>query len=275
MQGFKYLRSMRFSIKVGLILSSVVLLLAGCNGSQSTPVAESPSPTSSATPSPTAATTPTPDASATAEALDPAKSTLISGQGIGAAQLGMPFWKLKELLGAKTDFTVESPFIVDFDAIAVRQGDEVQYYILYLAGQTFTDDDIIQGLLTENPKYQTAEGVGPGTALSEAEKTYGKATLSYHTQNESREYARFDRQPANNISFGTGNGNVDPAGIYPSPTGEYNETKQYRNDAKIQSALVVCLTENCSSSPSDTTPPSSTGNTPPAPAAPESTRPSP
>jgi hypothetical protein len=157
----------------------------------------------------------------------------------------MTLAELKQALGSDVEFTAKSPFMVDFDAIAVRKNGEIQYYILYLAGQSFSDTEVIQGLLTDNPTFQTAEGVGPGTTLSVAEQAYGKATVSYNTQNESREYARFERQPAANISFATGNGSTKPAGIYPSPTREYNETQEFQADATIQSVLVVCLTDAC------------------------------
>lgn len=157
----------------------------------------------------------------------------------------MTLGELKESLGSDVEFTVESPFIVDFDAIAVREAGEPQYYILYLAGESFEDEDVIQGLFTDNPKFQTAEGVGPGTAIAEAEETYGQATLSYNTQNESREYVRFQEQPSSNISFATGNANENPSGIYPSVSEDYNETQEYHSDAVIQSVLVICLTEGC------------------------------
>ncbi|HEY9643209.1 MAG TPA: hypothetical protein V6C57_22155 [Coleofasciculaceae cyanobacterium] len=205
------------------------------------------SPVVGSTGSPTATAT-TPAASPPAEPSPSASVTntpLISAQGIGAARLGMTLAELKQALGSDVEFTVKSPFLVDFDAIAVRKNGEVQYYILYLAGQSFSDRDVIQGLVTDNSKFKTAEGVGPGTSLVEAERAYGKATLSYNTQNESREYARFERQPAANISFATGNGNTKPAGIYPSPTSDYNETHEFQANAAIQSVLVVCLTDAC------------------------------
>ncbi|MBI4782100.1 MAG: hypothetical protein HY785_12380 [Oscillatoriophycideae cyanobacterium NC_groundwater_1537_Pr4_S-0.65um_50_18] len=157
----------------------------------------------------------------------------------------MTLAELKQTLGQDAEFLVKAPFIVDFDAIAVRKGGEIQYYILYLAGQSFSDQDVIQGVLTDNPKFLTAEGVGAGTTLESAVQAYGQATLSYNTQNESREYARFDRQPAANISFNTGNGNATPAGIYASPLSEYNETQEFQPEATIRSVLVVCLTDAC------------------------------
>ena len=227
-----------------LTLGSMLLvteLLVGCNQSAKPPVA-----TASATPiaSPTSPS-PSPTASVTSPTAPAAESSLISAKGIGAAQLGMTFSALKQALGSEATFTVKSPFMVDFDAIAVQKGGEVQYYILYLAKQSFSNGDVIQGLLTDNPKFQTAEGVGAGTPIQKVMQTYGKVTLSYNLQNEGREYAQFDRQPAPNLSFATGNGNTQTAGVYPSPIGEYNQTHDFKPDAKIKSILLVCLSDDC------------------------------
>lgn len=170
---------------------------------------------------------------------------LISAQGMGEARLGMTLAQLQQTLGPEYTFAARSPFMVDFDAIAVLYGGEVQYYILHLAGQPLSPNDTIQGLLTDNPAYRTAQGIGATVPLRQAEAVYGRATLSYHLSNESREYVRFQRHPATNISFATGNGNSNSAGIYPSPSGEYNETQQYRDDGTIQAVLVVCLSPTC------------------------------
>jgi hypothetical protein len=193
---------------------------------------------------PSVSPTPANSAIAPSPAATP-EPTLISDHGIGHARLGMTLGELKQALGAETQFQIKSPFIVDFDAIAVQKAGAVQYYILYLAKHQFGDRDAIQGLLTENANFRTASGVGPGTPIQQAEQAYGKATLSYSTSNESREYVRFARHPAPNISFGTGNANQQTAGVYTSPLGEYNETQKFKENAKIQSVLVVCLTEAC------------------------------
>lgn len=236
---------MDFSVKPYLLLFSLVLCLASCNNSSNSPITESPSSTPAVSTTPTSPS-PTPQPSKTPAAASPkAEDSLISAKGIGAAQLGMTLGQLKQQLGDGAEFIVKSPFIVDFDAIAVRKAGEVEYYILYLAGQSFTDGDVIQGVLTENPKFHTAEAVGAGTSIAAAAEVYGAAKLSYNTENESREYVRFARQPASNISFSTGNGITSPAGIYTSPTGAYNETQEFKDDAVIQSILVVCLTEDC------------------------------
>ncbi len=128
--------------------------------------------------------------------------------------------------------------MVDFDAIAVSKFGQVQYYILYPAGTTFSDSDSLELLLTDNPDFRTTEGVGPGTSLKQAEAVYGDATLSYNTQNESREYVRFANQPARNLLFRPTVSNQQFSGVYSSPTGEYNETKKFQEAATIRSVLV-------------------------------------
>lgn len=237
-------QSIHFCLKLSLLLTCG-LLINGCARSQNTPIAQSVSPAESATvPAPVSPeTTSEPTISETASPTqDPA---VISAEGIGPARLGMTFADLKARLGTDVTFEVRSPFIVDFDAIAVSQAGEVQYYILYLQGQTFTDQDVIQGLFTDNPEFTTAQDIGPGTLLQDAIATYGAATLSYNTENESREYVRFANQPAANVSFGTGSAPDNAAGIYANPVNSYNETSEFQPDATIKSVLVVCLAENC------------------------------
>ena len=158
----------------------------------------------------------------------------------------MTLGQLKKDLGSNAEFKVKSPFIVDFDAIAVSQSGKVQYYILYPSGQPLTDSGKIQALLTENPDYRTDKGVGPGTPLKQAEAAYGDATLSYNTALEGREYVSFANQPARNLSFRLGAaGDSSLAGIYPSSSGEFNQTKQYKENATIRSVMVDCRGQSC------------------------------
>lgn len=222
------------------MLSALLLGMIGCSQSSDSSVSEAPIPEQPSTPD--AAVSPSPTAPS---AQTEADSTLISPEGIGVAKLGMTLGELKQAMGSDAEFTERSPFMVDFDAIAVSQDGEVQFYILQLVGQSLTDDDIIQGLQTDNAAFQTIAGVGPGTPLAEAESEYGSATLSYHTQNESREYVRFEDQPASNMAFSTGNAAQSAAGIYNSTEGEYHETQTYQEGATIQSVLVICTTDSC------------------------------
>jgi hypothetical protein len=168
----------------------------------------------------------------------PAKFT-ITTQGIGHGRIGMTYGQLKAKLGQGAQFQIKVPFIVDFDAIAVYQSGQVQYYILYPAGQTLKDTDRIEALLTDNYNYRTVEGIGPGMSLIQAEKVYGKATLSYNINTESREYVRFTNQPFSNIYFRPIAGKEEFAGIYTKPAQEYNETTIFQDRAIIRSVEVI------------------------------------
>lgn len=221
------------------------MVIMGCNAPPNSSLPESSPLSSSPVASPSISQSPV-ASSAPSEPKAPSVpvAQTISAQGIGAAKLGVSFGELKQALGANTEFTIQSPFIVDFDALAVTQAGKVQYYILYPAGTTLADSDLIKALLTNNPNYRTAEGIGPRTPIKKAEETYGDATLSYNTSNESREYIKFSNQPAQNIYF---HHSIDQgfAGTYSSPSQEYNETKKFRNNALIDSVEVLCLSQNC------------------------------
>jgi hypothetical protein len=167
-----------------------------------------------------------------------AEAFLISDTGIGTAQLGMTFQTLKDKLLASAQLKIISPFIVDFDAIAVSQSGQIQYYIVYPSGTTFADASVIELLLTDNPNYRTAESVSVGTSLKEAQTIYGEAILSYNTQSESREIVRFANAPFQNIIF-LPKANPDSfVGIYPPSSAEYHETKIFNDSAIIGSIFV-------------------------------------
>jgi hypothetical protein len=239
--------SRRLLTKVPVMALSLLLAISACDDSSDLYNLKDPSPetitgqeATQASPAPSdSQETPEPTNSAVPE------EWLISAEGIGEAKLGIKLGDLKETLGPEAEFTEEPEFMPDFDAIAIRKDGDVYYYVLYLADDVFTDDDVIQGLVTTNPQFLTAEEIGPGSTIQEAEAVYGDTTLSYHVMNESREYVRFDRHPARNISFNTGKATQSLAGIYTTPGGDYNETSQFKDDATIQSVLVVCLGEDC------------------------------
>lgn len=163
---------------------------------------------------------------------------IISTQGIGNAQIGMTYGELKNKLGDSFDFQIVAPFMVDIDAIAVSTFGEIQYYLLYLSSETFNDNSVIEMIMTENPNYSTAEGIAVGTLIKKAEEIYGKATFSYSTYNESREYVKFEKQPSN-IWFRPTANNDGFAGIYNQPTQEYNETKIFTDNATINQIQII------------------------------------
>lgn len=226
-------------MKYRLLFYIFFVALMSCSASTTSSSSElTPLPSNSITSKP-AEQSPVSNSGALTDNFTPVSKTLtISAEGIGPAKLGLTFGQLKQVLGSDAEFKVVSPFMVDLDAIAVSKSGQVQYYILYPAGTTFSDSDSIELLLTDNPDFRTTEGVGPGTPLKQAEVVYGDATLSYNTQNESREYVRFANQPAQNLLFRPAISNQQFSGIYSSSTEEYKETKKFQESVSISSVLV-------------------------------------
>ncbi len=230
-------------MKARFFLSNSLLLmtLVGCS-TATPPTPQASAPASTATPQ-TVQGSPSPSPATESPSPSPVSETIsedqkISATGIGPAKLGMTLGELKKELGSKAEFKVQSPYIVDFDAIAVSQGGKVQYYILYPAGNPLTDSGKIDALVTENSNYKTEKGVGPGTSLKQAEAAYGDATLSYNLDNEGREYVQFANQPTKRLSFRLGNANdASLMGVYPSKSGAggLSETKQFKDTASIRS----------------------------------------
>ncbi len=165
-------------------------------------------------------------------------SVAISDRTMGAAQVGMTFGQLKKTLGATAQFKVQSPFMVDFDAVAVSQSGKVQYRIIYAAGTKLKDTDVIELLMTDNPNYKTAQGVGPGMTLKQAEAIYGKTTLSYNVDNEMRENVVFAKQPTNKIMFVPQAEGKQFAGVYGAGKGGFFQTNKYHPTAVIKSVMV-------------------------------------
>jgi hypothetical protein len=159
---------------------------------------------------------------------------LITKNSIGSAQLGMTFGELKAKLGKSVTYK-SSPFMVDYDGVAVIKSGEVLYYILFPRGEKLLDRNKITILVTDNINYQTKEGVGPGTSLTDAQKIYGKAKLSYNHENESREAVDFSQLPKSyrTLWFRPKSKGFDFAGIYPKSNSSQNETTKIRPNAVI------------------------------------------
>ncbi|WP_341732890.1 hypothetical protein [Microcoleus sp. EPA2] len=165
-------------------------------------------------------------------------SVAISDRTMGTAKVGMTFGQLKKTLGATAQFKVESPFMVDFDAVALIQSGKVQYRIIYAAGTKLKDTDVIEILMTDNANYKTAQGVGAGMTLKQAEAIYGKTTLSYNVDNEMRENVVFANQPSRKIMFVPQAEGKQFAGVYGAGQGGFFETNKYQPNAVIKSVMV-------------------------------------
>lgn len=207
-------------------------------------------------------------------------NTLITADRLGPARLGMTLGELKadiqQTIGEGVTFDPVPNFMVDLGAIAINQEGETLFYVLHFATEPLTDSDPVALLLTTNPQFKTAAGVGPGTRLSVAEAAYGEATLAHNTDNEMRESVRFANAQTDSITFRT-NGfsasNGGLAGLYGEPTaGSFYETTQYRDDATIRAVMLDRNRLEAARSPSELTPPATI--TPDAPSAPAPAPPS-
>lgn len=160
---------------------------------------------------------------------------LITETSIGSAQTCMTPTDLQQALPTMTVGEWGDGPLVDTEGVAVTNADgELMFYGL-AAGWRVGENRPLTLFYTRHPAYRTAAGIGPGATIEMAERVYGPASLSYHTQAESREFVRFENGPEN-ITFRTGTG--DEAGIYLSDSGEYNQTNEYREGATIRSVWV-------------------------------------
>lgn len=163
----------------------------------------------------------------------------IRANGIAHARVGMTIGELRALLPTGATLNPPAPFMVDLDAMAVVIGADTLYRVLVPAGSSSADDARIQLLATENRAFRTADGIGPGTTLAEAEALLGAPTLHYNVADESREYARFPAQPRSILfRMRAASDRSYLAGVY-ATDGEYNETTRYDPNARIALVMVV------------------------------------
>jgi hypothetical protein len=169
----------------------------------------------------------------------PPASRLIGPAGIGEARAGMTIGELRAALPAGTTLGAAAPFMVDISALPVVRGPDTLYRVLVVAGEPSEDGAPVSLVATRNPSFRTAEGVGPGSTLAEAKAAYGAPTLSYSTNDESREYASFADYPHPEIHFrvDAGSSASGLAGRY-ATRGEYNTTREYDPAARISLVMV-------------------------------------
>ncbi len=219
-----------------------LLAIAGCGLFK--PSARVEDPTVSESPSPTPGTVESKKVEGEVGLLpEPVEEPeyLITSDSMGPARLGMTLGELRQKLGNRLTLGEPEPFLVDFDAIPVLDGDEVVFYIMYGNWQPMQDSDKIEYLVTENPRVMTAAGIGPGSSIAAAEGVYGSATLGYNLEAESREGLRFEDFPWANywIQPEVLTNSASFAGVYDeSETSSYRETTEYRDDAVIGSIVI-------------------------------------
>jgi hypothetical protein len=172
------------------------------------------------------------------------KYGLITPKCIGSACLGMTFGQLKAKLGRNVKYK-DIDLNLEMETVGVIQDGKVQYAICYMSHEKLRDKDKINVLVTMNSHYRTKEGVGPGTSVTQAQKIYGKAIVSYGTQGPVQEVLHFSQLPKgyDDIWFKPQAKSGDKrAGIY-SKVDERNlgytiRAKKIKSDAYIQHVMI-------------------------------------
>ncbi|HHX2498053.1 TPA: hypothetical protein ACU8BQ_001919 [Neisseria subflava] len=168
-------------------------------------------------------------------AMPAAAECLIQKDGIGGIKLGQNLKQVKQKFPkAKMDKTSDADG-VSFIAIALSKD------VLVFASQDGEDDPDtpiklhkkINFLETDSPTCHTTSGVHPGMKIKDAEAKLGKVKGIQLSEIEAREYATFARQPKH-FGFIVEQG----AGIYPSKGETPNQTRRYRQTARIEAISV-------------------------------------
>ena len=128
---------------------------------------------------------------------------LLTPRQVGRVRLGMSVAEVKRLFPSATFRLVPLPDIPAIVAVKQPGGDDILYFGTERTGEDGggalpRDDERVTQLVTKDPRFRTAEGVGPGSPLEDATKAYGAATLFYSPDVE---YAKFGAGPAAGFGF--------------------------------------------------------------------------
>ncbi len=156
---------------------------------------------------------------------------LIADDGVGPVKLGMTAGELRAAVPrlALEHVAHFSGEIAEAEAVIV-DGEAIARVTLGGPGEPAVDY-----VFTSSPRARTAEGVGPGSLLSEAVAVYGKATITISVI-ELREYVTFEDHPGRlAIRVGARGDGAGRAGVYREGEGAGAETAMFRDDAVILS----------------------------------------
>ena len=165
----------------------------------------------------------------------PSGDRLVTRNSAGVIKLGMKVADVRRAVAPmKVSRTVDAEGIA---LVAVKRGKKTEVTIY--AGQldqrrAVNDQAVVEEIQVWDRSYRTAEGIGPGSLLSDAEKVYGPIKTIMKTQIESREFVEFRSHPPG-IEFRMSGGERE-AGIYAPGK---SETTSYHSGAYFQALLVT------------------------------------
>ena len=168
-------------------------------------------------------------------AMPAAAECLIQKDSIGGIKLGQNLKQVKQKFPkAKMERESDAEGVA-FVAITLSKDVMV---IAFQDGDDDPDSPIklhkkINFLETDSPTCHTASGVHPGMKIKDAEAKLGKVKKIIMSEIEAREYVTFARQPKH-FTFEVERG----TGIYPGKGGAPNQTRRYRQMARIEAISV-------------------------------------
>jgi hypothetical protein len=130
---------------------------------------------------------------------------LITPNSVGKIRIGMRAERIQRFLDQ--DYKLQDQERAEVDSISLYKGKEEMFQMFFRDVKDIADCHIdLKKMLTKkscvvnhieiyNEKFVTKEGVHAGMTVAEAEKIYGKATLSGPSEIESEEYASFENAP--------------------------------------------------------------------------------
>jgi len=112
----------------------------------------------------------------------PGPDRTITETSMGLAVVGSTQSELEVELGS--DYTVMPGWsFVDTEGVEVALAGATRFSAFHVAGDGPALNVLVtEVLVTENPEYQLANGVGPGTTIEDAVAIYGTATVAFSTE---------------------------------------------------------------------------------------------
>jgi hypothetical protein len=155
---------------------------------------------------------------------------LVSDSAVGPVRLGMTLDKARRALpAARFERTSDGEGVALVEVTLDSGGSMVLY-----AGEDDPEAPIagaarIEMIETFSPAFHTADGVRPGSLVTDAQRVYGGIRSIVRSEIESREYIEFERQPAG-LLF-----RLDYTGIFPPDS---STTTEHEPGARIHSIAV-------------------------------------